>query len=83
MPKDDIWDQSAVVHDFLYRHKGILPDGSYGTKKTYTREESDKVFYIGNKILGEPKIKNELAYAALRAAGWIAWNFGKDEMNKL
>ncbi len=81
MPPDDLWAQSAVVHDFLYRFKGVLPEGSFFVKGTFTRKECDKIFYIGNKILGVPIAKNRLAYRALRVAGWYAWSCGKDKYN--
>lgn len=52
--------EAAVIHDFIYSK-----DSFYAL----TREECDKIFLLGLKVLGCPWYKAYSAYAAVRLLG--------------
>ena len=54
--------QAGVVHDFLYRYNGV------------TRGEADRVHRRILELSGCGVVKRNLAYAGLRAGGWVSWN---------
>ncbi len=70
IPKSGEYDPAAVIHDWLY------------FKKDRPRSECDGIFCEAMKSLNVNFIKGQTMYYALRAFGWIAWNFGKDKYNQ-
>ena len=58
---------AAVIHDWLYRHKGIV-DGM-----TYTRKECDQVLLEGMKVKGISRWTRYPVYWGVRAGGWVAF----------
>jgi hypothetical protein len=54
--------EAGVVHDYLYRHPGIL-----------TRPQIDRVHRRIMALKGERKAKRALAWAGIRAGGWKPW----------
>jgi len=76
---------APLIHDFLYEHKGNLPQGSYqiwdddlngfvNSKDIWTRKNSDKMFCRLMREDGIGKFKRRMAYRAVRIGGWYAWN---------
>lgn len=65
LPPDGIYTQSAVLHDYLYN------------RKLYTRDFCDKLFLEAMEVLKVKKYIRNIMYYAVRAFGWIPWNFGK------
>ena len=62
--------QSAVVHDFLY------------TTQEFTRLKTDRLFYEGMEVLGTPRWRRTLMFAAVRLGGWAPWeNYQKKKKN--
>lgn len=64
----DLSESAALVHDWIYRHAGTLPGGL-----SYTRAESDRLFF---RIMGEEGVsswKRRAAYVAVRLFGHSAW----------
>ncbi|MFL0802435.1 MAG: DUF1353 domain-containing protein [Agarilytica sp.] len=58
---------AAVVHDFLYMKKGVLPD------QNLDRSMCDRVFLEAMKVSGVPFWKRHLMYRAVRVGGWVHW----------
>jgi len=72
-------------HDFIYERGGNLPKGSYrewdgdlngwvDSKKIWTRKNADRFFCRLMKDDGVGKKRRWLAFWAVRAGGWLAWN---------
>ena len=75
---------AAVLHDFIYGHKGKLPHGSHRRKKVggvvwefvsepWTRKQADKLFARVMREAGVSKRRRRLAYLAVRVFGWTGW----------
>jgi len=73
---------AALVHDWLYHHRGQLPEGLYqefhrGRWRDVgceaTRGEADRLFARIMREAGVSKVRRRLAYAAVRACGWWVW----------
>jgi hypothetical protein len=74
---------AALVHDYIYRHKGKLPRNTYGvlrdgvyediSENIWTREDADKLFARIMREAGVPKIKRRAAYLGVRTGGWASW----------
>lgn len=79
--EDTRWQRASLFHDFLYYHKGDIPDGIYQYKDPetgewlnistprWTRKQADQLFL---KIMledGFPKWKAHTAYRAVRLCG--------------
>lgn len=68
---DGIHRPAALLHDYLYEHKGKLqPIGGFN----YTRKEADKLFYKILKKVGVKSWHAKLAYWAVRLGGGLYWN---------
>lgn len=64
---------APLLHDFLYRHGGRLPDGSVSPPRTYTRAEVDRMFLTIMEAEAVPFWRRVPAYLAVRAFGRSAW----------
>lgn len=81
IPPDGRHRAAAIIHDFLYEHKGDLPLGSYLRKDDgwviidapWTRKHADLMFLKIMKEYGIPFIRRQMAYRAVRLGGWVAW----------
>lgn len=80
---DGLQREAALFHDWLYHHKGCLPEGSYQTlkpqgwldvKKCWTRKNSDRLFGRHMREAGVPKRRRRMAFIAVRVFGRKAWN---------
>jgi hypothetical protein len=72
IPRSGKFNQSAVLHDFLYHILGEVFK-PYNLKKR-TREECDKIFLEAMRVLGVNRFKRSIMYNAVRAGGWMPWN---------
>ena len=64
---------APLLHDFLYQHEGDPPPGSIDPPRTYTRKEADQLFRRMMEEEGVPGWRRSLAYAGVRAFGWLGW----------
>lgn len=64
---------APLLHDFLYQHKGDPPSGSIVPPRTYSRKEADDLFRTVMEQEGVPAWRRSLAYAGVRAFGWLGW----------
>lgn len=64
---------APLLHDFLYRHAGKLPEDAVEPPKTYTRWEADQLFLQVMRREGVPAWRRLLAYTATRVFGGFAW----------
>jgi YD repeat-containing protein len=76
---------AALVHDWLYKHRGRLPLGSYHELRgghwldvplAASREASDRLFARIMREAGVPRLKRRMAYISVRACGWWTWRSG-------
>ena len=79
---DGLLRAASLVHDFIYRHKGSVPEYShqYGHARGlvpanhyWTRQEADKLFCRMMREAGVSKFKRRLAYYSVRSFGWMSW----------
>lgn len=82
MRPDGLLRAAALVHDFIYIHKGKMPKGSYqmhndkryvDLNTRWTRKKADKMFAQILKESGVSRFKRRIAYRAVRIGGWLAW----------
>lgn len=81
-------DRAAVFHDFIYRTKGMLPDGAYQYKylsmdrwenfpddTKWERDVADKLFYhhLSQDPKGPNVFRRRAAWLAVRAFGGSRW----------
>lgn len=67
LPINDRHRLAAVVHDYMYARRGVLPG------KIVTRKQADQVFYEAMMALKVPKWKAWTMYRGVRAGGWVHW----------
>lgn len=74
---------APLIHDFLYEHRGKLPEGSYflfmndkwvSSSIVWTRRSADKMFCRLMREDGISRFKRRMAYRAVRLGGWTYWN---------
>lgn len=61
------WARAAIIHDFLYSRRGVLP------AKTYSRKEADAVFLEAMEVVGVPALQRSIMYRAVRLGGARGW----------
>lgn len=77
--RDGLHRAAALVHDWIYRHGGILPDASFWKDNhsiecfPWRRHQADKLFANILALSGVSRLKRRLMYLGVRAGGWIAW----------
>jgi hypothetical protein len=64
-PADGKYRKIAVVHDWLYRTKGLA-----------TRPEADAVLLEGMKFSGCSWLQRSVIYSGVRAGGWASYKGG-------
>lgn len=75
---------AAALHDLIYLHKGVLPEGLHMfqddkgmwhdcTGKPWSRLDADKLFLKVMKEGGVGETDRERAYKAVRWFGWYYW----------
>lgn len=81
---DGLHRAAALIHDFIYRFNGELPNGSFwgilGQNKyvglpnvKWTREQADKLFVRMLREAKVSKVKRRLMYHGVRLGGWRHW----------
>jgi hypothetical protein len=74
---------AALLHDWLYHHKGRLPGGYYqinfegefgDTWAKWTREDTDRLFGRVMREFGYTRWKRVWAYRTVRWFGWLVWH---------
>jgi len=60
---------AALTHDYLYSKRGKLY-----AQPPRTRKQCDQIFLNIMVAVGMSWFKRTMAYTAVRAFGWIAWN---------
>lgn len=79
---DGLGRAAALVHDWLYVHKGRLMDGKFqrytqelwrGVYTPWERHQADKLFANMLDEAGETKIRRRMMYLGVRLVGWIYW----------
>lgn len=73
---DDLGTEGPLVHDFLYRCQGCPPEGTcWPPDRAFTRDEVDDL--LARRMERDPRIvawKRRLAWAGVRAGGWLPWS---------
>jgi hypothetical protein len=69
---------AALLHDYLYRHGGVLPLGCMWVEqdmdpRPWTRKDADRLFARVMRESGVSKLKRRLAYLGVRVGGRRAW----------
>jgi len=74
---------AALVHDYIYRHKGRMPAGSFMVQKDngdwvdvpgrIARQRADKLFKKTMRQSGYNRVKSASAYRAIRISFWRNW----------
>jgi hypothetical protein len=59
--------KASVVHDLLYRMRGVLPG------RIYSRQRADGIFREALGVLGVPAWKATILWAGVRLGGSGAW----------
>lgn len=76
--KDGDFAQAAVTHDWAYKNRGDvvykdLPGGKIEKSTPLTREEQDRAFLNGMKILGTSLPIRVVMWRAVRRFGWMSY----------
>ena len=81
---------AALIHDFIYIHKGKLPSGSftstYPNKEihdqhgSFSRKDSDRLFGRMMKEAGVKGWKKTFMKWGVKTLGWIYWKDGGDKI---
>lgn len=64
---------APLFHDLLYEYHGRLPADQVAPYRTYTRRETDDLFYHLMEVEGVAAWRRRAAYTAVRAAGELFW----------
>lgn len=79
---DGLQREAALLHDWLYEHRGAPPAPSYeragvrgweACAEVWTRGAADRLFGRLMREAGVPKVRRRSAYLAVRAFGWLYW----------
>jgi Protein of unknown function (DUF1353) len=65
---------APLFHDLVYEFKGRPPADLVEPYRTFTRVEADDLFLHLMEMEGVSGWRRNLAYAAVRAGGLLAWN---------
>jgi len=71
IPVSGLYNQAAVLHDYLYATQQVK------------RNKADGIFRESMMVLGVPFFKSNLMYAAVRLFGWMPYNYHKKYPRKL
>lgn len=89
MTPDGLQRLAALLHDFLYRHKGVMPPGSSFERpaaatvigwaetprelRSYTRRDADRLFARAMRECEVERAQRRRFYRGVRIGGWKAW----------
>lgn len=71
--KDELGAVAPLIHDYLYRHGGVLRQSDVFQYRLFSRSEADDIFLEAMRKCGVPRTKRNLAWAAVRVGGAFAW----------
>lgn len=71
--KNSLRNVPPLIHDYLYRHGGVLKKSEVTQYRTFRRSEADKLFKEALIRCNVPSLKVDGAYAAVRLGGVYAW----------
>ena len=57
----------SIVHDYLYRNSGKVPEGPF------SRKEADDLMLEGMEVCGLPTTQRRAVYFAIRTGGAFTW----------
>lgn len=66
--REELGVSGPVLHDWSYRHGGQLPEDIQ-----LSRQRTDQLFYTLMRCDEVGTIRAHIAWAAVRAFGWLAW----------
>jgi hypothetical protein len=66
--RDGVHRAAALVHDYLYRARGLMPQGG-----RLTRKEVDRLFAGTLVVYGLARWRVCAMYLAVRLGGWAVW----------
>lgn len=70
IPKSGLYNQAAVLHDYLY------------WIQIFSRYKSDLFFLRGMEVLNVNEFKRKLMYSQVRMWGWKYWNFREIQISE-
>ena len=79
---DGIHRPASLIHDFMYKNKGLVPDESYTsyfidtwliTHHQWRRNDVDRLFCRMLRDLGVSKFKRRIMFYAVRIFGYFWW----------
>ncbi|MEE8251015.1 MAG: DUF1353 domain-containing protein [Gemmatimonadales bacterium] len=80
---DGLHRAGALVHDWIYRHKGKLPASSHqyldkngqwrNVIGQWSRKDADRMFARLMREFGVSKFRRRMAYRGVRLFGWMSW----------
>ena len=68
----DLSISAPLIHDFIFRYQGKLPQGSVIPERTFTRLEVDQLFNLIMKQEGVATWRRVIAYNAVRLVSMLA-----------
>ena len=79
LKRDGLCRAAALIHDFIYKHKGMNCVQTLNRKRNFVYKEVDRkfaddLFYDLLLLAGVKKWKAKTAYRAVRMFGWYSWN---------
>lgn len=72
--KDSLGNVAPLIHDYLYRKGGVLPNAHVDPFRTFNRDESDSLFLRAMTDCGVGKVRRKLAHWAVKTFGAASWN---------
>lgn len=75
---DGLGRAAALVHDWIYRHAGAMPEGSFlkdgkACSDAWTRKQTDKLFANMLDVSGVSKFRRRVMYLGVRIGGRFFW----------
>jgi len=79
---DGIHRPASLIHDYIYKHKGILKNNiqtRFGNsrwepeERNWNRRDADRLFCRMLRELGVSKVKRRMMYIAVRMFGYFWW----------
>jgi hypothetical protein len=71
--KDSLGNVAPLIHDFLYRNGGVLPQNQVSPYRRFSREDTDKLFLELMEKCGVSKVRRLAAYQAVKRFGESSW----------
>jgi hypothetical protein len=72
-PPFSLSELAGLLHDFIYRYGGRLPEGNVVPYRTIDRATADRIFLETMRLDSVPKLRRYAAFHAVRQFGGRAW----------